>query len=138
MSAVNEHVKETLKASLRTYYNALKKGDLQTISALMTKESYQLTLESLGFKRAFRDDDFKKLLRESAENNTALKEVERFVGADLAQEAREHRTEVIRFESKGSDRITLHYEEDCRPKKLYFSLSSSGWKIDYKAGRKKS
>ena len=138
MSAIDEHIKETLKASLRSYYGALKKGELKTIAALMTKESYQLTLETLGFKRAFKDDHFRKLLKESAENGTALKEVEIRLGADLAKEAREHRTEVIRFEPNGPDRITLHYEEDSRPKKLYFSSSPSGWKIDYKAGRQRT
>lgn len=138
MSTVDEHLKETLSASLRFYYEALKKGDLKTISSLMTRESYQLTLETLGFKRAFKDDDFKKLLKESAENGTAQKEVETRLGTDLAQEARAHRIEVIHFESKGPDRVTLHYEEDSRPKMLYFSSSPSGWKIDYKAGRKKS
>lgn len=137
MSVVNEHDKEILTASLSSYYDALKKGDLKTISALMTRESYLLTLETLGFKRAFKDSGFKTLLKESAESDTAQKEVEIRLGADLAQEAREHRTEVIRFESKGSDRITLHYEEDSRPKKLYFSSSPSGWKIDYKAGRQR-
>ena len=138
MSAVNKHVKEILISSLHSYYDALNRGDLKTISALMTRESYQLTLETLGFKRAFKDSGFKTLLKESAEDATALKEVERRLGSDLRQEAREHRTEVIRFESKGPDRITLHYEEDSRPKKLYFSSSPSGWKIDYKAGRQRS
>ncbi len=138
MSAVNEQCKETLTASLCAYYDALNRGDLKTISALMTRESYQLTLETLGFKRAFKDDGFKTLLKKSAEDATALKEVERRLGDDLAQEARAHRIEVIRFESKGPDRITLHYEEDSRPKKLYFSSSPSGWKIDYKAGRQRS
>lgn len=138
MSAVNEQRKETLTASLCAYYDTLNRGDLKTISALMTRESYQLTLETLGFKRAFNDDGFKTLLKKSAEDATALKEVERRLGDDLAQEARAHRIEVIRFESKGPDRITLHYEEDSRPKKLYFSSSPSGWKIDYKAGRQRS
>jgi|LGOV01.1.fsa_nt_gb excinuclease UvrABC ATPase subunit len=139
MSTINENVKETLKTSLFSYYGALERGSLNVLTNIMTTESYLMTLESLGFRRAFKESHFKELLKQMENNASVLKEVEIILSADLVKEAKEHPIiEVISFESKGSDRITLHYEEDTHPKKLYFSSSLGEWKIDYKAGRKKS
>jgi len=138
MSVIDKTVQATLEKALHSYYDALNRGDLKTISDLMTRESFLISLQSLGFRRAFRDGHFKKLLKAIEEDEKALKEVTAILGADLAKEARKHRLEEIRFESKGADRITLRYSEDCHPKQLYFSSCASGWKIDYKAGRQKS
>lgn len=138
MSTISDQVKTTLEASLYRYYDALKHGDMQTLSALMTRDSYHLTLESLGFKRAFKDPRFKSLLKSIDADAKALKEVESILSADLAAEARDHEIEPIDFESKGTERITLHFKEDGHPKKLYFSSPLGVWTIDYKAGRKTS
>jgi len=136
MPIITTPIRESLTRSLHAYYETLNRGDLEAQSTLMTKESYILNLEAFGFKRAFKDPQFKKLLKEIADNEGALKRVEALLSNDLAQEAREHEIAVLSFESKGPDRITLSYSEDGHPKKLYFSSSSGVWKIDYKAGRK--
>lgn len=138
MSVINSSDKKMLENALYTYYCALKKGDLQTLCALMTHDSYLLTLETLGFKEAFKDKYFKKLLKTIEESEESLKEVEKVLSANLIKESRSHQIEVTNCESKGPTRITLNYREDGHPKKLYFSSSHGGWKIDYKAGRPKS
>ena len=108
------------------------------LSTLMTDESYLITLETLGFKRAFKETHFKKLLKMAKEDADALQEVEEVLSSDLKRESRTHAVETVSFESKGPRRITLHYREDGHPKKLYFSSSDGAWKINYKAGRKQS
>ena len=138
MSTIDNNVKKILEAALYRYYDALKHGEMQTLSALMTRDSYHLTLETLGFKRAFKDARFKTLLKKIDEDAEALKEVENILSADLAAEAREHEIKPFDFESKGTDRITLHFKEDGHPKKLYFSSPLGRWTIDYKAGRQTS
>jgi len=138
MSTISDQVKSTLEAALYRYYDALKHGEMQTLSALMTRDSYHLTLESLGFKRAFKDARFKRLLKSIDEDARALKEVESVLSADLAAEVREHEIKPVDFESEGTERITLRFKEDGHPKKLYFSSRLGAWKIDYKAGRQSS
>lgn len=135
MSTISDQVKTTLEEVLYRYYDALKHGDMLKLSALMTRGSYQLMLESLGFKRAFRDDRFNRLLKSIDEDADALKEVESVLSADLAAEARDHEIKPIDFESKGTDRISLRFTEDGHPKQLYFSSPHGVWTIDYKAGR---
>lgn len=137
MPIIATQIKDTLSKSLFSYYKALVDGDLKTLSSLMTKESYIIYLEALGFKRAFKDTGFKKLLGKIDDSEPSLNEVETLLSGDLAHEAREYEVEVTSFESKGSDRVSLHYTEDGHPKKMYFSSSSGAWKIDYKAGRQK-
>ncbi|QOY55311.1 hypothetical protein HUE87_03475 [Candidatus Sulfurimonas marisnigri] len=137
MLTINDNTKKTLKDSLVLYYDALSCGDLIKLSTLMTRESYLITLEVLGFKHAFRNDEFKKLFKNIDSDENSLQKVESLISNDLAHEKRKHLINVISFESKGTDRVTVHYIEDTHPKKQYFSFSSDGWKIDYKAGRKK-
>ncbi len=127
-----------LTSSLFLYYDALKSGDLQKLSDIMTTESYLLTLEALGFKRAFKDRSFKGLLKEIPDDEVSLKKVNNILSADLAEESREYQIEITAFDSKGPERITLYYRENGHPKRLYFSSSSREWKIDYKAGRTSS
>lgn len=77
------------------------------------------------------------VFKDAEHDSNSLKKVESVICTDLKQEAREHKVDVVSFESKGSDRITLHYTEDACAKKMYFSCIDGIWKIDYKAGRKK-
>ena len=137
MQTINTDTKTTLTRSLHSYYEALNKGDLQAQSALMTKESYIITLGALGFKRAFRMVEFKDLLKKIGSDEASLRTVETVLSNDLAKEAREHEIALVSFDSKGPDRITVRYTEDGYPKKVYFSSSLGEWKINYKAGRQK-
>ena len=135
MPIITTHIREILTNALHAYYETLNRGDLQAQSTLMTKESYILNLEAFGLKRAFKDSEFKKLLKTISDSEASLRTVETILSSDLQIEAREHKVALVSFESKGPDRVTVHYSEDGHPKKLYFSASDGEWKIDYRAGR---
>lgn len=133
---LDQHLQERLSESLNLYYDSLKSGDLKNVSSLMTKDSYIMILESLGFKRAFRDSDFKVLLKSLHEDESALEKVEEVISQELKDEFKDTQISVVNLEENGPDRVTLHYLENEHPKKMYFSSSSGEYKIDYKAGRK--
>ena len=136
MSTINKSTQERLSKSLYLYYDAMKNGNLKSLSTVMTKESYLITLDSIGFKRALKDKEFKKLLKSIETNQSSLDQVEEILSTDLADKESDSKIEVTKFEPNGSERITLHYSENGHPKKFYFSLKLNEWKIDYKAGRK--
>ena len=102
----------------------------------MIEESYHITLESFGFKRAFKDLEFKKILKNIDLSKEDLSKVEEIISHDLRVNSIEHTIDIVNFESNGDERITLHYKEDGNTKKMYFSNSSGTWKISHKAGRK--
>ena len=136
MLAVNQKIQKRLSKSLYLYYDAMKRGDLKSLSGVMTEESYLMTLDSIGFKRAFKDKEFKKLLNDMHNDKYSLDQVEVILSKDLANAPSEHNVEIVKFEPNGSERVTIHYSEDSKSKKFYFSSASGEWKIDYKAGRK--
>ncbi|MEN8303176.1 MAG: hypothetical protein ABFQ64_03815 [Campylobacterota bacterium] len=134
MSEIN--IKEGLSESLKLYYNSLESGDIGSLKTLMTEESYMITLDSLGFKRAFKDSHFKALLEDIGENKSSLIKIEEVISEELRNQAKKHNIDVVNTEENGAERFTLHYLEDKQPKKMYFSSASGEWKIDYMAGRK--
>lgn len=136
MLAINQETQRRLSESLYLYYDAVKYGDLKSLSDIMTEESYLMTLESIGFKRAFKDKEFKKLLNNMHNDKYSLDRVEKILSKDLADAPSKHNVEIVEFEPNGSERVTLHYSVDSKSKKFYFSSASGEWKIDYKAGRK--
>ena len=136
MQTINTQTKETLTNSLLSYYETLNEGDLKRLASFMTKESYLTLINALGFKRSFRDKEFQKIIKKSAEDQASLEVVEAVLSADLAEEENRPEIALISFESKGPQRITVHYNEDGHLKKIYFSSTSGAWKIDYNAGRK--
>lgn len=138
MLTIEINIQEALAESLLLYYKSLECGDLETISTLMTQESYLVTVETLGFKRAFKDNEFRELLKQIGIDKKSLKKVEAILSNDLMNESRKYQLNIISFESKGFNRITINYNEGGVPKKLYFSLLNKEWKIDYRAGRAKS
>ena len=103
----------------------------------MTRESYLLTLSTLGFKKAFRDESFKHLLEEMEHEPKSLLEAEKLLSSELKNEARKNTVDLLFYEPKGLDRVTLHYRQDTQTKKIYFSKQDEIWSIDLKAGRKK-
>ncbi|MBU0720840.1 hypothetical protein KJ877_05815 [bacterium] len=137
MLKIDEKTQESLTGALFSYYENIRRGNLQVLSALMSEESYFITLESFGFRHVFKESAFKELLNNIGNDEASLKKVETVISDDLKKESREHTIEVVSFEPKAPERITLHYKEDGHPKKLYFSFSDGMWKIDYKAGREK-
>ena len=83
MLEISNDLKETLKESLHAYYKSIKEGDLIKLSSLMTRESYLLTLSTLGFKKAFRDESFKHLLEEMEHEPKSLLEAEKLLSSEL-------------------------------------------------------
>ena len=118
------------------YYHALYSGDLTTVKALMVGKSYLMTLESFGLRLSFKDKEFKSLLAEIEENPASMLKVEALLSKELISRDKRPKIQIIKSEANGSRRKTVHYTEDGKVKKLYFSKEESGWKIDYYAGRK--
>ena len=133
---INIKTKEELTGILFSYYKNIKEGNLEAQALLMTPTSYYISLEALGYQRAFRNKTFKKLLRDISKDDIALKTIESVLSDDMATAAREHTIALVSFDVIGPHRITLHYSEDNHPKKLYFSAQHGKWLIDYKAGRR--
>ena len=118
------------------YYKALYSGDLGTVKALMTRESYIMTLETFGLRLALRDPDFKAKLKKMEEDPAILAEVEKRLSSDLLSRDLSPDIEIVSVSKNGDTRETVEYTEDGKSKKLYFSKEEEGWKINYYAGRK--
>ena len=136
MHLISTQTKERLTESLLSYYETMSKGELKKLSSLMTEESYLTLIKALGFKRSFKDKTFQSILKKSDQDHLSLETVEAVLSTDLAKEAVQHKIVLISFETKGPQRITVHYTEDDKLKKVYFSSTTGKWKIDYNAGRK--
>lgn len=118
------------------YYTALYSGDLGSVKALMTPESYRMTLETFGLRLALRDPDFKAKLKKIEDDPHALAEVEKKLSLDLVSRKISPEIEIQSVSQNGEKRQTIEYTEDGKSKKLYFSKEEEGWKINYYAGRK--
>ncbi|HEY9189969.1 MAG TPA: hypothetical protein VIM88_03805 [Sulfurovum sp.] len=118
------------------YYKALYSGDLVSVKALMTRESYIMTLETFGLRLALRDPDFKAKLKKIEEDPAALEEVEKRLSSDLLSRNLSPDITIVSVSKNGDTRETVEYTEDGKSKKLYFSKEEEGWKINYYAGRK--
>ena len=117
------------------YYHALYCGDLESVKEMMTEESYHMTLEPFGIKLSFKDPTFKTLWDTIEENKDSLDEVEKKISEELLSRNLSPQIEIKQIEPNGSQRTTVHYEEDGKNKKLYFSKKDDQWRIDYFAGR---
>lgn len=121
---------------LALYYTSLYSGDLSTVKALMTAESYMMTLETFGLRLALRDQEFKAQLKEIKEDEDTLAEVEYKLSYDLISRKISPEIDIKSVSWNGEKRQTIDYTEDGKMKKLYFSKEKDGWKINYYAGRK--
>ena len=121
---------------LNLYYTSLYSGDLSTVKELMTDESYMMTLETFGLRLALRDQEFKSQLKSISEDVNALDEVENKLSYELLSRKMSPKIEIKTTSFNGIKRQTIHYTEDRKDKKLYFSKEKDGWKINYYAGRK--
>ncbi len=124
------------KEILFLYYQAMAIGDLKTLKNLMVPSTYMMTLEIFGLKISFRDSKFKELLRQCEDDKSALLKVEKILAQDLLESQNNYQIEYLKTETTGDDRRTVHYKEDTKLKKLYFSKINL-WKIDLMAGRRK-
>lgn len=130
--------KELLPESIvHRYYEAMAVGELQRVKAHMVPSAYRMTLEAFGLQVAFRDPEFRELLERSESEPSALLQVEQVLSELLRKKKRQPRIVWLETEVTGPDRRTVHYKEDGKAKKLYFSMTDRGWKIDYMAGRRR-
>lgn len=121
---------------LNLYYTSLYSGNLDAVKALMTEESYTMTLETFGLRLALRDPEFKAQLKNIETDEDALAEVENKLSFELISRKMSPTIDIKNTSSNGTNRQTIHYTEDGKDKKLYFSKEENGWKINYYAGRK--
>lgn len=121
---------------LNLYYTSLYNGDLCAVKALMTKESYTMTLETFGLRLSLRDTEFKAQLKRIKEDTDSLDEVENKLSVELISRKLSPKIEIKSKVWNGTKRQTIEYTEDGKNKKLYFSKEEDGWKINYYAGRK--
>ena len=118
------------------YYRLLYSGDLVGVKAIMTEDSYMMTVESFGLRLSFEDAQFKAFLKEIRENKDALQKVEGLLSIDLPKRDYHPEIEILDVQKNGDMRQTVNYKEAGKVKKLYFSKEEDGWKINYYAGRK--
>lgn len=125
------------EAIVADYYRALAAGDMASLRTMMVPGSYVMTLEAYGLRRALTDPVFKVLLKQIETDASALEKVEKTISLMLRQDNGETaRIADIWTETLGPDRCAVRYTEAGIPKKLSFSKTEAGWKIDYYAGRK--
>jgi hypothetical protein len=117
------------------YYHALYKGDLESLKAMMTEESYIMTLEPFSIKLSFHDSVFKTLWDQREESKDALHEVEKKISKELLSRNLSPQIEIKKTEENGLERMIVHYIKEGKNKKLYFSKEGSDWRINYFAGR---
>ena len=118
------------------YYKLLYSGDLNGIRNIMTHTSYIMTLNSLGLHLSWDDKNFKILLKQIETDEDALSEVEKLLSQDLKKRDEVNTIKILKTEMNGLDRQTVHYTQNGKVKKLYYSKEPNGWKINYYAGRK--
>ena len=121
---------------LHLYYTSLYRGELTTVNALMTEESYRMTLETFGLRLSLRDAEFKLKLKNMKEDPEALSEVEKILSNELVERKLSPQIMINTIVKNGDQRQTIAYTEEGKVKKLYFSKEENGWKINYYAGRK--
>ena len=126
------------EAIVDRYYRALQESDVAALRQMMQPASYRMTLEAYGLKRTFSDPAFKKILHRMESDEMAMAEAEKYVAEFLTSESRRMEVVVQETEPLGPERCAVHYRENGCPKKLYFSQTPKGWKIDYYAGRKRN
>ena len=116
------------------YYHALYSGDLESVKDLMTEESYYMALEPFGFKLSFNDPIFKREWDKIEESQDALHKVEQKISAELLSRNLSPQIDIKEIEPNGLHRMTVHYDEDSKKKRLYFAKENEHWLIDYYAG----
>lgn len=129
---------DTFDAILHRYHTAIEYGDMQALRALMTDESYILSIKAFGLKRALIDPRFKTMLAQCQDNAAVLREVEVVLCEDLISEASNPSIVLTSIEDNGSDRRTVLYTENGNNKKLYLSYHSDEWLIDHMPRRRRS
>ena len=136
MYPIDTALEKKLTESLHLYYESLGSADLKSLRSVMEDESYFTLLEMMSFKHVFHEPSFKSSLEAMQRDALALKKVEDAVSLDLKKRVQDSEIKILRLEHKCSHRITLHYTQNDKLKKMYFSSSEANWKIDSKAGRK--
>ena len=118
------------------YYELLYGGSIGKLKELMVSSSYRMTLEAFGLRLSLKNPVFKSLLEKIEEDDRTLKKVEELLCAELASRKISPEIQIVEVEMNGEKRMTVHFTENKKEKKLYFSKKNEVWKIDYYAGRR--
>lgn len=118
------------------YYELLYGGSIGKLKELMVGSSYRMTLEAFGLRLSLKNPVFKSLLEKIEEDDKTLKKVEELLCAELAYRKISPEIQIVEVEMNGEERMTVHFTENKKEKKLYFSKKNEVWKIDYYAGRR--
>ncbi|WP_373001562.1 hypothetical protein [Sulfurimonas sp.] len=125
----------TPSRAVQSYYDAINEGDLNSLSKVMVKESYDTDVQVYALSIALKNKEFHKTLKQYSESETAKQSVLQAVEKKLQN--RKKRDIVINKEVPiGKNRVMVRFSENLKPKQLYLSHHPEGWKIDYLAGRK--
>ena len=120
---------------VQSYYSALYQGNLLKVKELMVKKSYIMLLESLGVGLAISSKEFKKTLSTIEENPRSMRIIEEKIIDLVISKMKTPNLCILKEYPNGEGRKTVHYEEEGKTKKMYFSKHAGLWKIDYLAGR---
>ena len=126
---------EAISGTVKHYYTSLYSGDLQSVKDIMTERSYIMVLESYGLKLSLEDPAFKIQLAKIEEDESSLFAVEKKLSLELVSRNKLPQINIIQVHPNGTERQTVEYTEDGKPKKLHFSKANGHWLIDYYAGR---
>ena len=121
---------------VKYYYHAIATGDLQSLKFLMTPKSYFMTLEAFALRLSFKDREFKLLLSQLSKSEEALLSVEKRLLKEGSFKKPFPAIKIETVKENGPERQIVVYREEGITKKLYFSYESTGWKINYYAGRR--
>jgi hypothetical protein len=125
----------TPSKAVQSYYDAINEGDLNSLSKVMLKESYDTDVQVYALSIALKDKEFHELLRQYSSSEIAKHSVIDAVEEKLKK--RKERNIVIDKElALGKDRVMVRFSEDSKKKQLYLSHHPEGWRVDYLAGRK--
>jgi hypothetical protein len=80
-----------------------------------------MLLESFGLGLSFNDPDFRVLLSKIEEDRGSLEAVEEKLSKDIASRHLSQNIRILKTNKNGEERRTIHYREDGKEKKLYFS-----------------
>jgi hypothetical protein len=123
------------QSAVRSYYDAIHKGDLDALSQLMVEESYIMTLKVYALSIAIKDTELMKTLNAYDQSEEARKIVENEVTKKL-HTLKPRKISDLESIPNGEGRAIVRYLEAGKSKQLYLSRHGKLWKVDYKAGRK--
>lgn len=124
----------TPKDAVYAYYYAMNHADIKLLETVMSKPSFDMTMEVWALSAALKDKDFYKVLKQYGSSADAHRKVREAVRKKLLSTPSKSISELEET-PLGKNRCMVRYKENGKKKQLYLSLHGGLWKIDYMAGR---